>query len=452
MVDVSKHLERAEKEVQKKNFDAAILIYDQIIALEPDCGDARAGKRRAGLKKFQKAYPSGAMVGLRNLGSTLMIAIGKPFRLHRLVAGAAERALTNDPRNVRLNITLGQALLALGLKGSAEAAFAVVKEFDDKDVESLKILGQLYYDTKKYDKALECYERVLELVPRDQVAVKMRKNLAAEGAIKTGGFESAATARDLAKSKGQMEELEKRQKLVTSADELGAAIAEIESKVKAEPNDTELLIRLGTLCLQNRDVGGAVKAFERALAARPGDGDIASRLGDAKLAEFDLKIREAKEMADDGDEAADELCRRLAKERRSYRVVEYKRRVHALPTDLSLRFQLGQYLLDDNQIDESIGEFQLAVKDPKKKIAAMTALGQAFMKKGLGDLAIKQLQGALEGSGGVTDRSKDVAYSLAAALEQTGNHKDALATYAKIYEIDIAFRDVARKIESLRAD
>jgi tetratricopeptide (TPR) repeat protein len=449
-MDVTKHLERADKEAGKKNYDAAVLIYDQIIALDPDCGPARAGKRHASLKKLAKGYPSGLTIAFKNAGASFGVALGKLLRAHKLVASSAERALTNDPKNLKLNLTLGRALLRLGLKGGAEAAFAVVADFDSKDVESLKILGRLYYDTKKWDKSLECYERVLQLTPRDQEATKMRKNLAAEGAIKTGGFESAGSARDLAKSKGQMDELEKRQRLVASSDEIDTTLKTVREEAERDPQNYDLLVRLGTLSQQKRDLRSAVDAFERAAKLRPDDFDAQSRLGDAKLADFEARLREAKEMADEGDEAADDLYRRLVKERRAFRVEEFRRRVAAHPTDLGLRFTLGQYLLDDGQLDEAIAEFQLAVKDPKRKIASMAQLGQAFLKKGLGDLAIKQLAGALDAAGGTSDKTKDIAYALAGALEQTGAAERALDQYAKIFEIDIGYRDVARKIEELR--
>lgn len=449
-MDVSKHLERAEKEAAKKNYDGAVLVYDQIIALDPDCGPARLGKRRASLKKFAKDYPSAGALAIKTLGAKIGVGLGRVLRLNGLVARCAESALTHDPKNVGMNLALGQALLRLGHKSGAEAAFAIVAEFDDRDVESLKTLGRLYYETKKWEDSLRCFERVLELAPRDQEATKMRKNLAAEGAIKTGGFEGAGSTRDLAKSKEQMDELEKRQRMVTSSDEIEHSIKKLQDDLKAKPDDFDGWIKLGTLAQQNRDLKTAVSALERAKGLRPDDFETSTRYGDAKLADLDHRIREAKEAAAKGDEDADDLLRRLTRERRSFRVDEFQRRVKAQPTDLGLRYLFGQCLLEDGQIDEAIAEFQLAVKDPKKKFQSMTLLGQAFLKKGMGDLAIKQLSGALEGAGGISDRTKEIAYSLATAYEQSGAPKDALETFVKIYEIDISYRDVGKKIEGLR--
>ena len=40
-MDVSKHIDRAEKETARKNYDLAISLYDQILAIQPDEGRAR---------------------------------------------------------------------------------------------------------------------------------------------------------------------------------------------------------------------------------------------------------------------------------------------------------------------------------------------------------------------------------------------------------------------------
>lgn len=449
-MDVTKHIERAEKEAGRKNFDLAISLFDQIIAIDPDNGRARAGKRRAELKKFSKAYPSGGVTAIKNLPHRLAIGLGKLVRAHGMVAGQAEKALSNDPKNVGLNLALGNALLKAGHKNGAEAAFAVVTEFDPNDVESLKILGQLYYDGKKWDEALECYERVLKVSPRDQVAIKMRKNLAAEGAIKQGGFEKASSARDLARSKEQLDELEQRQKIVKTADDVDAEVTQIRDKIAAADDDPELWKILGNLLLQKRDLNEAGKAFEEVARLLPDDADIATKLGDVKLMKLDEQLREAKKDLEDGEEGADDRIRRLKRERRSLRVDEFRRRVTVHPTDTALRFKLGQYLLEDNELDDAIAEFQLVVKDPRRKFQAMTLMGKAFLMKGMGDLAIKQLDQALEGTGGVNEKNLDICYSLARAFEDEERLDEALDNYTRIYEIDISYKDVGAKIEALR--
>ena len=79
----------------------------------------------------------------------------------------------------------------------------------------------------------------------------------------------------------------------------------------------------------------------------------------------------------------------------------------------------------------------------------MHLLGLAFLRKGMTDLAVKQLEQALEGQGGVNEKTLPIAYALGQAHEQAGNPGEARSWYAKIFELDIGYRDVAEKVSSL---
>ncbi len=449
-MDTSKHIDRAQKEVARKNYDLAISLFDQILALDPDNGPARTGKRRAELERVRRGQASTSLSAVKNIPHRIAIAVGSLIRMHEMTANQAEKACGNDPANVGLNMILGRALLKAGHKSGAEAAFELVSELDARNIEALKTLGQLCYEAKRWDKALECFERVLKISPRDQVAIKMRKNLAAEGAIKSGGFAQAQSSRDLARSREQMAELEKRQKRVRTVDDLSNDIADLEKRLATESQDPALWAELGQLHLQRRTMKSAVEAFERAVELSPDDYELQVRLGDARLLDLDTRIRQAKQDLADGEEGADDQLRRLIRERKSLRVDEFRRRVAIHPTDTGLRFRLGQYLLDDGHVDDAIAELQIVVKDPKRKHRALTLLGDAFLKKGMGDLARKQYRLALDGLGGVNEKTLGVVYGLARAAEDEGDLEEALDWLVQIYEVDIQYKDVGRRIEELR--
>ena len=48
-----------------------------------------------------------------------------------------------------------------------------------------------------------------------------------------------------------------------------------------------------------------------------------------------------------------------------------------------------------------------------------------------------------------TPRAKEVAYRLAELHERRGAKDDARKEYLRIYEVDISFRDVAKKVQEL---
>ena len=49
-----------------------------------------------------------------------------------------------------------------------------------------------------------------------------------------------------------------------------------------------------------------------------------------------------------------------------------------------------------------------------------------------------------------TDRGKEICYHLALVSERLNDRPAAYARYLQIYEVDIGYRDVARKIEELK--
>jgi tetratricopeptide (TPR) repeat protein len=100
-------------------------------------------------------------------------------------------------------------------------------------------------------------------------------------------------------------------------------------------------------------------------------------------------------------------------------------------------------------VDEAISELQRAVNDPRCRVDALVALGQCFFKKGLLDLSRKQLEKALEILPGMGARTKEILYNLGVIAEKMDAVEDARSFYARIYEADIGFRDVATKMEKL---
>lgn len=451
MVDVSKYIERADQEVKRKNYAEAMALYRQILDIDPDCGEARAGIRHAALKKHEKRYPSGLERGVLNLPAAIGLGLARIFKAHGWAVGLCEGALGRDPRNPKLNHRLGHALLALGHMKSAEAAFRVVTEFDTKDAESLKILGQLYADRKEFEKAIECFERALKINPRDQEAGKMRKNLAAEGAIRQGGYEQARSARELAKSDRQLQEAERAQKIVRTSEDLDSAIQDARADLERAADDPKLLLRLGTLCQQKQDWDGAEAALKKLLERAPDHAEALDRIGDVKLGRLENSLKEAETEARQGEEGADDRVRRLKKQLADLRLEEMRRRVAAHPTDAGLRFRLGKELLERGQPDEAIEHLQQSVKDPKHRVASLQMLGRAFAGKGILDLAIKQYSEAAEKIAGMTDQRKEILYELAGVHERNGSSPDALAIFKTILEADFNYRDVRGRIDRLSA-
>ena len=85
------------------------------------------------------------------------------------------------------------------------------------------------------------------------------------------------------------------------------------------------------------------------------------------------------------------------------------------------------------------------------KTDALVGLGQAFFKKGMFDLARRQLEARPR----VDPRRKPAEQRDPlqpwARRREGGAPKDALGFYLRIYEVDVAYRDISDKVKKLQS-
>ena len=120
------------------------------------------------------------------------------------------------------------------------------------------------------------------------------------------------------------------------------------------------------------------------------------------------------------------------------------------PGDLALHMDLGRSLMRLDDLDGAAGEFQKAISDPRLEGDALFHLAQCFQRKGFHDLARKEYQRALEGRPQVDDRAKEILYNLGAIAEAENDSAEARSLYARVFEVDISYRDVAVKMEQFK--
>ena len=121
------------------------------------------------------------------------------------------------------------------------------------------------------------------------------------------------------------------------------------------------------------------------------------------------------------------------------------------PTDLQIRFELGQLYFQAGKISEAIQEFQKAQGNPHRRIAALNYLAQCFAKRKMFGPATRTLEGALKEKMVFDDEKKDLVYNLGCVLDAMGKKDDAIKQFELIYEVDIGYRDVAAKVDAFYA-
>src|SRR5262249_7425136 len=114
-------------------------------------------------------------------------------------------------------------------------------------------------------------------------------------------------------------------------------------------------------------------------------------------------------------------------------VDEARKRVERNPTDLQLRFELGEHLMNAGQYREALPELQRARQNPNARLRAMNSLGLCYRQLGMLDLAMKQLEEAAKEILVMDAMKKEIVYNLGLVYERMNEPEKALSCMKQIY-------------------
>src|SRR5262245_52529091 len=240
-MDLSKHLEKAEDAVRRKNFDHGIDLYRQLLAVSPGDYRARLGLHRAYSRK-QEVKPTPGWQAKIQGGPQL--ALAKTYHAAKNFvkeAEALEAYLALDPHNVSVNLSVGDALERANLPDGPLAVYESLADAVPSAGDAWKRAGTILTRKREIARALDCFTKALEANPRDQEALKARKDLAAEGALATSGLETGAHSRELMKDREKASELERGQRLLRTAEEIDSEIERLMGELASHPADAKIL-------------------------------------------------------------------------------------------------------------------------------------------------------------------------------------------------------------------
>lgn len=111
-------------------------------------------------------------------------------------------------------------------------------------------------------------------------------------------------------------------------------------------------------------------------------------------------------------------------------------------------YDLGIAYKEMGMLDDAILQLQAAARHESLRDKAASLLAECFYEKKLPELAVKELQRALR-SAVDEDERLSLHYRLAVVLQELGRGAEARDNLLECYAIDINYRDVARRLENL---
>jgi tetratricopeptide (TPR) repeat protein len=433
------------------NFAYAISLLQEILKQEPEFLSGRQLLRRAEVAK-KKA-------GKKSFFNILMapIAVMKAQREAKKAPQHAvemiEKVLEDEPYNRRANLALKEAAVAAGWPEIGVFALLTLVEENPRDVKLLHELGQLYHSMGQSEQEVEVYNRINEIEPLDATALRLGKDASARASMSAGGWTQAESYRELIKDKDVAISLEQRGRMQLTGESLDQQIAEVKAQQEAQPKNIDLARRLGGLYEQKDDIASAIRWYQIAVDLT-GDAGLVRKVSDLNVRAAEREIAAHEEFLATHKEKdavhakkTEELL--AAKKRRAEILIEeVGSRIARNPTDLHLRFELGEHLVNAQRFREAIPELQRARQNPNARLKAMNLLGVCYREQGMLDLAMKQFEDAAKEILTMDAMKKESVYNLGIVYEKMGEKEKSLNCMKQVYEADYGYKDVAQRVES----
>jgi tetratricopeptide (TPR) repeat protein len=117
--------------------------------------------------------------------------------------------------------------------------------------------------------------------------------------------------------------------------------------------------------------------------------------------------------------------------------------------DYDTHYNLGIAYREMGLLDEAIGEFQLAAKDPRYLVECCSLLASSFVDKSFFDLAVQWYVRGLDSSALDEESRCGLLYELGSLLADMGEPDAARERFLELYGVNSNFRDVVAKLEEL---
>ncbi len=452
---VRKQFESAKLAIERGNFGYTVEICSSLLEKEPGCLEARKLLRRAQQCIFGEA---GKGVGGRlasGMKARTLLVYGKPYLKKKpaLAMAYAERALVEDPFSKTALSLVAAGAEALELHETTVFCLKSICDRDTNDPAILQRYCEALIHTGDTDQAIRIAERLSRVKPDDSSIQELVKSASVAHSINRGKWaEEERDFRSKLKDGDLAEAIERENRIAVDETETNQQTRELIDAIHQDPQNLDLYKRLVRSFLAAEDYRNALLWLDKAAALPQAEADLTLKQTRSEITiksteEEIEKLRADLAESSGPSERVSKRIQILEKELNFLKIDEARKIVEQFPNDYAQRLRYGELLLEFDQIDEAVMQFQVSQRSSSLKQKSCVLLGRSFFRKGLYDLALAQFDRSIEGVPSMDDFKKDVLYASAECCELLGNTDEAIRRYKLIYSSDIGFRDVAAKID-----
>ncbi|HYG76193.1 MAG TPA: hypothetical protein VEK08_14405 [Planctomycetota bacterium] len=468
-MDVSKLIEKAREAAERRNYDYAIDLYLQALKLSPDTAIARR-ELRAVENRLAKEKGTSFWGKAKTAGNAALVQTLYSTKKYDAAIEKAEETLKADPGAIGVMMLLGKAAMAAGYRQTAIVTFEDIKSMNaggnpKQLVEAMRELAFAYEADGKIKEASDTWSLVQRHAPGDRDATAKIRDLAAktmtstiETAARTGERGAAARSTQTADQKKQAERSDREKGEIKTAEDLKAAINDKKADIQQRPDDPRLHAALGDLYKQGNAYAEAKKSYETAREKDPNNYTWLFKLHDLEIWKMTNGLRALQQKVAAGDAASREQYKRDMLALLEYKLTSFVEREKQYSTDSLTKYNLGAVYFDlatekndKGMYDEAIKRFQQTFRDPKFRIESGLRMGLGFAAKGQYELALKRFDETLASIPAEikNDQWKNLVYAKGDTLQRAGKTNEAKEVFLQIYEVDVAFKDIAKRIDQL---
>ena len=442
---------KAISAIELRNYGYAIQLLQNVLRSHPDFLLARQLARKAAIARFSGR--KGVLGGLSSASS----AIKLQSQVRKDPVGsldAMEKLLEADPFSAPANQLLKEAATAAKMPDLALFALETIVAGNPKDTRTMHELAKLYMENEQPSKAGNLYSKILEINPNDLSAAKGSKDAAAAASMQKGGWDrEEATYRDLIRDKDQAVMLEQQGRVYRSGEIIDSLLATLSEKYTEDPQNLDTARRIAELYEEKNDFENATTWVNYAAQlSENSDFALLRKAADLRVKQFDSSIASFEQFISENPDFPElgqyvTQLEEIREERARFLLGEARKRVERNPTDLQIRFELGEILVSLGNYKDAISELQRARQNPNVRLPAMNLLGRCYTERGMLDLAANVLSSAAGELIQMDATKKDIVYNLGLVYEKMMQPQRSIECMKQIYEVDYGYRDVAERVE-----
>ncbi len=452
-----KSFEKANNAISSSQYDYAIKLLLECCRRDPANFLFRQTLRRTQKAKYGNNMRGSRLAFFTTLRLRTQLKKAEHSRDHQRVMDLGEQILSKNPWDIGVQKDMAEAADALGLLDLAIFILDQARQKDPRHPTLNRMQARYFEKRGNFNHAIALWALVKEAVPSDVEADHKVKDLTASETIQRGGYAAATAERDDGEAETPLAH-PKMGPQMEAADRSARETEALLARIQTTPTDAQLYLKLAEIYRRTGQLDRVRATIEQGLAPTGNDFRLATELMELDLEPFrknlglaEQRINRVEAGEDDPRHTLEDLKKiraKLAKEINAREVELYRARSSRYPQDNNYRLELGIRLVEADQLDAAITEFQQARKDTRWGWKASLHLGLCFKKRHNWRLAQRNLEEALAAVPPTDEASrKELLFQLATGFAEAGELQRAIDLGHDLANIDFGYHQIGKLLD-----